>query len=319
MNNEKLAQWYSQMAALLDTGLPLAESLEAANGPSLKDRMQMATQIHDGSDVYAVLRDAPAWLPKRDRPMLGAAAQTGRLPAMFRQLSGYREQLAKNIRRVITLLAYPLFVLHMGIMTGAIASQIQFDGGGFRFDVGQFLGDTIPPLVLLWAILITLFTLYRMESSWLQRLGWYLPGFRGWLRHRDLAEFARVLGAFLETGIDVPKAWAAAGLMVTDKRLQLASLAMQERINDGLRPGAYLEAHPVFPSEFRSLYQTGERTGSLDENLAKLAVLYGERASAAMTRTLTLYPTVLLIAVFVIILVTIFSVFSGYLEIFREM
>lgn len=317
LSHKKLASWYLQLAQSLESGVPLAGALESCAGAPPTGRRLMANHLEAGLSVDEMLKQAPGWLPKKDRYFWSAAAHSGRLPQTLRTLSDRHERLGAAKLKLALGALYPVGMLTLAGVLMPIMWQIDFEKGlnnigeifthGYFMDVAMIEGP-------LWGTIIALLVLAKLNSPLLPMLAKLLPGFRGHAIKQALADFSYALAAFLEAGTPIGKSWAGAGLVANTPALRRAGNEMRKRIEDGASPSEHLTKHRCFPEDFRSLYTTGERTGQLEKNLVVLGRQYQEEANRAMTFASILYPALMFGAVAILLVINIFRFYSSYLS-----
>ena len=268
----------------------------------------MSRALVDGRSFDEVLRNAPRWLPEEDRFLLSSFAQSGRLAEGLSLLAQKHALKAQQVREAWSAVPYPLAVMHFAILVLPLRHIILGGVETYLFKVGMFL---LP----LWAVIGVLTWAAAKRHRWLTLVTGVMPWLRGYRRNLAVADLAFSLESFLVAGEPVDLAWAGAGRASGSHRLGRAARLVAEAARRGEPPGNLLPGQKVFPEEFVSLYQVGERTGSLDQNLRHLAVLYRERAAEKLKAASFWYPKFLfaLIAIGVA-----YAVISFYADYFRQ-
>jgi type II secretory pathway component PulF len=262
---------------------------------------------------------APRPLPAADCPLIAQAARTGRLPEVFQALAQKHEAAAKLAGKVVALLAYPLFVLHMSAIVLPILEHASFTDAGLVFDAQGYTITVLGSLGLLWLILGTLIAAYKCRSPALYALGKRLPLLKKALKLQALSDACHSVGTALHAGAVIDQAWAQVARHNTDAQMRLIAARLQATCVAGSSPTPIIQQEKFFPAEFKSLYQTGERTGGLDQAMLKLAAVFGERARSQMTVALMAYPSALMLIVVVLVLVSVVRLYAGYLDLLESL
>lgn len=313
LSHKKLQSWYLQMAQSLESGLTIPQSLRASGDAPSLDLETMAQRIESGESIDDLMRDPPKWFPKADRYFISAASTTGRLPQTFKSLSERHATIGANIQKAILGLLYPVAVLNFCILIMPVMRMVNFETG-FQADLGGYLGMVIPLMVILWGTIIAVGVLVKYESPIITLIMRAMPIISGYYQFKVLANFAYSLGTFLEAGVGITRSWSGAGLVAGDARLQKVVADMKQLIEQGEPPGEHLSKYSIFPSDFRALYLTGERTGQLDANLIKIGKSYQQKANHRMTFAAIIYPSFLFLCVAGVIVYQVLSMYAGYLE-----
>ncbi|QYY36121.1 type II secretion system F family protein [Ruficoccus sp. ZRK36] len=317
LSHKKLSTWYLQLAQLMEAGIGLPTALESTSGPPAHDRQRMAAALHTGQDIEQMLSKAPDWLPTADRQFLGAAALTGRFPQTLAGLAERHRRIASTQQKCLLACAYPLGILHLGVLAHAILSQINKQGG-FVFNLPHFLINLLLPLGILWALFFLAAFLVKTGSPIITFLMGLLPGLRGYSRSQRIADLSFALKSFVEAGLPIGESWARAGAITGDARLNRAAQNICEAIRRSEQPSRHLASSGCFPADFISLYTSGEQSGQLDTTLGAIGRRYQDKANMGLNVAMILYPTLLFAIVAVLVVIQIFSFYAGYFSRYDE-
>lgn len=114
------------------------------------------------------------------------------------------------------------------------------------------------------------------------------------IRSGDLAEFTRALAALLPAGLPLARALGVAR-DIAPASLRTALADVQTRVERGSTFADALATHPhAFPASYVGLVRAGERAGSLDASIARLAdAIESQQEFRAKLLTAAIYPTLL--------------------------
>jgi len=317
ISHKKLSNWYHQLSGQLDAGIPLGEAIHASGGPGAKHRKALADAIASGKALRSVLDEAPPWLPRADRVFILAGAESGTLPATLARLGERHDRIHANRRKVVFGLLYPLAVFHVAALILPVVSMIDFESG-FEWDQTRHALATAALLGPLWSLIGLVVLMAKIESPLLPALLRGIPILRTYARTQALADLAHMLGALVKVGVSVPEAWRTTARIQSDPRIRRAVEAMEPIFQAGGDPAAELPKYRCFPADFTAFYQSGARTGKLDETLATAAARQQERADRAMTTAAIVYPALVLVLVAAFLIVNIFAIYARYLKSFES-
>ena len=278
----------------------------------------MATVIEQGGSVDESLRVARPSLPEADTLFLSAAAETGRLPRILQTLAVHHEQLRAVKLRIVLACAYPVAVLHLGLLLLPLRQMISGENG-FVWDSAVYLHGLAWTLLPLWASVGLITAIAKQRPEWLRRLGRTAPLAKGDLHAQALADFSQALANFLEAGLAIERAWPVAGLLSRSPDLNEVAQEIATAIRRGEPPGPKLRGYACFPNDFAARYEIGEATGHLEDNLFRLAHDYQEKADRKLKSAAVIYPTGLLVIVGGLAIFQVVSFYAGYLKVFSEM
>ena len=247
LGHRKLALWYDQLAQQLEAGLPLADALRLSggNGAPATTLNAMRLAIEHGGTVDDALRCAGSWLPFTDRLALTAAASAGRMPRTLHTLATRHAQIGAAKLRIVLACAYPLGILHFGLLLLPVARIIDWEQG-LPLERGGLCAwdraDDSPALDRRPRIWI----LAHLSPALLGAASRFVPAIRNYVRSQELADFSFALGNLLEAGIPIGQAWAAVGAITSSPELKAAAVSVETMIARGEAPGKKLARGPAF-------------------------------------------------------------------------
>jgi type II secretory pathway component PulF len=315
LGHRKLAAWYQQLAQQLEAGLPLTAALRISQGTGAPASAleRMAATIEAGGSVADALRSAGSWLPYADILALTAAVEAGRMPRTLHTLSQRHAQIGAARLRMVLACVYPLGILHFALLLLPVVRMIDWEKG-FHWSASAYVRGVAVSILPLWGAGLVIWFLARRGSPILANVTSLLPVLRGYTRAQELADFSFSLGNFLEAGVPIAQAWAAAGLITRSPKLKTAAERVNATIARGEAPGPKLDASTCFPADFVALYRTGESTGQLDVNLLQLAAQKQDAANRALSLATVVYPMLMFLCVAAGVVYFVITIYSGYLK-----
>jgi len=309
---------FRQFATLINAGVPIVQSIDVLieQTQSVALRETLASVRRDvEAGVY--LSDALARHPKVFSPLIynlvKAGEEGGVLDEILVRLAGYLEEMESIKERIKAAMRYPLFVL---FMAGGLAIALLFfilprmeelfvEGFGaelpaftrFILDLSRLLREQfyIIPIVIVGVYLIyRLIKRTEKGALWLDSLKLKIPVF-GKLIHRiTLSRFTRTLATLSNSGVPILDALELTGKVAGNKIVEKATQESREALREGETIAAPLGRYPVFPPLTVSMISVGEKTGSLDEMLNKVADLYEDEVKRMVDSFTSLIEPVLI-------------------------
>lgn len=307
MSRASAATFHEQLRTLLDAGMPIARSVElageAAGGVHRERAKAWATGCSAGLPLAQQMRASRE--SELDVALMEAGELSGRVGEMCLEIAAQHRHVIALRSMAIGRLVYPLFLIHAALIVAALPSVIMRGGSPWLLLAGP-LG--------LW----TLISLACLIVTLLGREGWshlaLLPGARFLSWPWISANACLTLRAGLTAGMLAPRALElaaeACGNRVVARRLTTSATAvMQGRLPDvtsALRNAG-------LPTEVIRLTEVGERSGALDTELGRAAVLMRESFRlrsewAARIACGTVYGLAMLLAA-----LTVIMFYAGYL------
>lgn len=270
----ELAMLYRQFAALLDAGVPIAQSLgtladQARSGKLRHILRECQTAVASGYPLSAVLKNYPTVFTPLQYEMIRAGEMSGGMDLMCRRMADYLEReidLRRRLKRetlpqkfTLGVAALVILVLAfvfggMGMLLFALGLEAFLVGGAFAvWCLGRFLYQ-IPDIAAFW-----------------DGFKLYLPGIGDVGRRYATARFARSLGTLFSGGVLLANAVEisarACGNGAIAKRLlaNVSALTYGGGLSEMLARSGLLSPLAV------QMARTGEQTGSLDTMMDKVA------------------------------------------------
>lgn len=312
------ADFYFQLASLLTAGVPVIQALEMARGSaarSIRKHVVLVLQkLQTGSNLAESLRSTGDWLPQFDIAVIAAGEASGRLDATLKMLGAFYQERAVLLRRIISDMAYPIFILHMAafIFPASLLSKMFWSGG-----LEAFILQKIAVLVPLYAIVFLWILALQSNRGefWrglMERLLNAIPVVSGARRALALARFSAGLEALLSAGVPVIQAWEIAGHASGSNEIKRAVNWAVPKLEVGMTPSEALRQLPVFPELFRNLYSSGEMSGQLDSTLERLYRHYQEIATLKFQNLGQWTPRIVFLIVAIAIGFQIIGFYSSY-------
>lgn len=310
------AAFYQQLSQLTAAGIPLIGALElqerSAPEPALRPALARVRLVLESGGTFAdALQACPSAFPEFDLALLDAGERSGRLPACFQLLSAHYEQSARLLRQMLSGLLYPVFLFHLAVIIGPLPTL--FRTGNLLVYGLTVLAWLVPAYVVAAAASwLTAGTKGAALAGPVESLLHRVPLLGAARRNLALARLAAALEALLSAGVPILQAWPLAAKASSSPALQSAVAAWQPRLESGTTPAEALRATRVFPDLFAGLYDTGERTGTLDDTLRRLTVLHQEEGSRQMKALADWTPKIIYLGVAAFVAWQVIRFWTGY-------
>ena len=326
-----------QLATLISSGLPLVESLGGVIDQSEDSKLrkiftQVRERVLEGNSLAQAMSAHPGVFSHIHVNMVRAGETGGALDIILRRLADFSEKRLKLKKRIESAMTYPIFLLLISsiilifLMTFVMPKVV-----GIFKGMKLALPWSTQVLILIshywWllavgavglAVLIAALVKTEIGGRAWDRIKMGFPLLGRLHRKAVIARFTRTLSILLKSGIPLVDA------------LEIARPSMGNRIlEDGIREAARLVgegsdfATPLrqkggFPPLVVQLVRAGEKSGELEEMLAKAAEVYEDDVEATIASlTSIIEPVVILFMGVVVgfivmaILLPIFEMTSG--------
>lgn len=326
-----------QLASLIKSKVSLLDAIgilmKQTENKHMKDLLSSTyKELKDGKMFSDTLRVYPKFFSPLYVNMIRAGEMGGILEESLTRLASFREEEEEMKATVTSALAYPIFIVVVGIATiGILVSfavprlVVLFEESGQPLPfVTQILVSTAEILKRYWYIMLILLTggfvlfrrrgLSKKEKITLDRIKLKLPLFGNLIKKEGLARFSRSFGVLLGSGIPVLQAIGISILTLNNEMFKTALKNVEKSIVDGGSLAEGIESTHYFPPFMVNMIAVGEKGGHLEQVLLEIAHSY-EREVRKITKIVTslLEPAIIL----VMGLVVGFIVFAMLLPIFE--
>lgn len=314
LRDEDKAVFFSQLALMLDSGLPLLKALAVLSERLPQKTARLCTAMQQdlqsgGSFAQSLKNRQEAWGSLA--PAAAAAGEEGGiLCEMLEELAQYYKLQAQMKRYIKNISLYPLF-----LFTASMATAILFIVQVLPLfkDLYTSVNAAVPPyLSVLFAVqgfaaanlplvLLLLFALCAAAVRYRQRLialAFAVPFLRTQKELYLEIRFIKVLSLLLHGGIPLPQAAEIAGEALGDAFLRRMADNFAGDVLRGENPAeAAQKAKPLFGSLSVEFVSVGSETGRLPEMLARAAELLQYRFDSTLKNAkVVLEPLLLMLA-----------------------
>lgn len=327
-----------QLSTIVNAGLPLlqgldilAEQTEDANfATTMRD---IGSAVEGGDSFSEALKRHPRVFTDLYVSMIRAGEASGNLDNVLLQLADYMESMEELKRRIRSAMTYPVvaFAMILLIATGLIVWVVpQFAEIFKSFDKAlpaptQLLIN-ISEVLRSWKILIVIaagigavigFRAYRETANGrLQTDAMFLkmPVFGKLLRKVAISRFARTLSTLTRSGVSI-----LAALEIVERTAGNEVFArVVRKASDSVRGGETL-AEPLarsqeFPAMVTRMIGVGEKTGALEQMLAKISDFYDSEVKAAVDGLTSLIEPILILMMGVVVGGIVIALFMPILQ-----
>lgn len=336
LGTAQLATLTRQLSALIGSGLPIDEALDAlAEGAEPRARARLVAlraRVMEGASLAEAMAQSPGTFPVLYRASLAAGEASGRLDTVLARLADYTESRQALRAKVILALAYPLLLTAValavvaGLMIWVVPQVIAvFEQAHQALPwptrVLIALSDAVErwgawlllPLLLLGAGAALAARMPSLRAGMQRRL-LRLPVLGPLLRAADMARFARTLALLVSSAVPLLQALQIAAQVVGNVALREAVERVAARVREGQSLALALRESGQFPPVMLRLIASGEKSGRLDSMLFDAAAQQERELDTALgVATAVLGPGVILLVgalVLFIVLAILLPIFS---------
>ncbi len=326
-----MATVYTQMAALLRSGVPLLRSLSVLRDQtSNKNLKSILSEVHhkveDGMSMADAMQRFPKAFSEMAINMVRAGQEGGFLEDALERVASFTELQEELKGRTLSAIAYPVILGTVGtlVVTGLIVFfvpkfAVMFDKLRERGEL-PWVTDALLNfssfcrqwgwLVLVAAAVAGIFVYLRLQTEegrlTSDRLKLKMPIGGRIFQAFAVARFCRVLGTLLHNGVPILKALEISRDASGNRVISQAVAAAAQNISSGQTLAQPLAASGHFPKMVVEMIAVAEESNSLDKVLVDMADGLERRTSRELDLLVKLLePLMLVILAFVVLVVVI--------------
>ena len=343
-NASDVADFYHQLALLIKARLPLPDSLRQLGRHFPKRDFQKAIlEIGEsaarGDKFSDVMRHYPEFFDSFHIQLISAGEASGTLPEVLFAVARFARFGQLLTSRVRSILAYPLFTIHMSLIVFTFLSVVIIPEMANMFEeilgrdelpwlterivgmssfVTRYAGVVVPVYVSFLIFSIWLFTPFMAAHRMLLTIINVMPGSCRVIQSLDSARLCTMWSTFLRQNMTVPAAMKTSAQLVERPALSHALLRTAENVESGKSLVEMLSHERAIDNLIVLTFKhTPEQ--ELPNELARLGELYEHRVTLA-ARAATIFWTIgslILMSLFVGCVVL--SLFLPLIELIKRM
>ncbi|MEZ6143532.1 MAG: type II secretion system F family protein [Zavarzinella sp.] len=291
-----VAAFYSQLADLIHSGVPLLKSLDVLTRQSTKQQLSFAIRevraaVADGTTLADAMNGFPGVFDDLAVSMIRAGQEGGFLEDVLRRISQFYENQEDLRSKVAGSLAYPIILAVIGSIILVVLivffvprfeevfEKLRQKGGlptitTFVLGVSRFM-------VSYWYIVLgmglaTVFGFYRWKTSPTGSMMWdriklSLPLAGPLVRSLALGRFTRILGTLLANGIPIVRSLQISKDSSGNKVLAAAIEEAAENVTAGEKLAGPFRKSKYIPRDIVEMIAVAEESNNLEKVLVDIA------------------------------------------------
>jgi general secretion pathway protein F len=333
----EIASFTRQIATLIKSGIPLAESLGALVEQQTNQRFktqlaEVRTAVNEGISFGDALAKHPRQFDELFVSMVRAGELAGNLDEVLTRLADFLESTQKLKSKVQSAMIYPAVMVLIGaaiiaVLVIKVIPEITktFTQQGktlplntrFLIAVSNFIGGN-------W-LLITIglsagsAAFVKWKASVAGKQVWHrfvlkLPAIGPLVRTVNVARFARTLGTMLQSGVPMLRALDAAKQVMGNVLLQAVVEDAKKAVTEGESLAATLKKSGQFPPTMIHMTAVGEKAGQLEQMLERVATTYEAEIDTKLSRFIALLEPLMLLGMGIAVAFIVISILQPIMD-----
>ncbi len=293
VSQKQRADLFFRLATLLESSIPLVDVLDiiaSQTKGSLKNRLfDIKDKVNGGMKFSAALRCHPKIFGLIYLNMIEIAEKTGQLHKVMFTISGYEENKGALRNKLLAAVAYPAFILSLGI--GVVSFLLMYIVPKMQH-IFMSLHKNLPTVTkiliavgtfmrnnFLDAFIFTIFAfvILRMAYKRIEKFRNVIERFMlGIFLYRKMliTRFSSVLAFQLKAGIPLVDAVRSSFTVVNNHLFHKQMEQTAQNIENGTAIDRAFDATGLFDRMFIASINTGQRSGKLSEFVGRMADYY---------------------------------------------
>lgn len=332
-----LALLTRQLATLAQAALPIEEALRATAAQSSSAKIKsmllaVRARVMEGHSLAAALREYPSAFPELYRATVAAGEHAGHLGLVLDQLADYTDQRQQSRQKIQLALLYPVILLVASLaIVSLLLGYVVPDVVKVFVNTGQELPAltrgliAASNLVKSWGWLIVLVLVAGVlglraalrDTAFRRRwdaLLLRLPLVGRLSRATNTARFASTLAILTRSGVPLVEALSIAAAVIANLRIRERVVEAAQKVREGTSLTRALEATGEFPPMMLHMIASGEKSGELDQMLARTARNQENDLAAQIALLVGLFEPFMLVFMGAVVLVIVLAILMPILS-----
>ena len=318
VGSKDLAIFTRQFATMVNSGLPLVQSLEILSSQCENPRLQeiqrdITADVEAGATLADAMSKQRAAFDELFTNMVEAGEMGGVLDEILLRLAEYLEKADALKRKVKSAMTYPTVVF--GVAGATTIFMLLFIIPSFA-NVFEQVGGQLPTptrivmgasngirdfwwlfLMIIGGGLFLFKRWYKTEEGRyrIDQLMLRIPVLGAVLRKSAIARFSRTLGTLIASGVPILTALEITSRTAGNRVIEREIIATRGSIREGETIAAPLRTSSAFPPMVVQMISVGEETGALDSMLEKIANFYDEEVNSAVESLTSIIEPVMIV------------------------
>lgn len=327
----ELALLTRQMATLIESALPIEEALLAVAEQCEKPRhknmmMAVRSKVVEGHGFAEALSEFPYVFDNLFRAMVAAGEKSGHLDTVLNRLADYTENRERTRNQIIQALVYPLImmVVAVGVVIMLLVKVVPTIVGQFD-QMGQDLPTITNILIAISdgvqnygvyaaiALAVIIFLIARLLAIPRMRMKYHkkllrMPFVGRLTRSTNTARFARTLSILTASAVPLLESMRIAGNVLENLHLKEAVKEAASKVKEGSSLRNALEKTKMFPPMMMHMIASGERSGELQQMLARAADNQDREFESTVSISLKIFEPVLIVSMAGVVLFIVLAI-----------
>jgi type II secretory pathway component PulF len=324
MKKQALVNFYRQLAALYESGVPLLKGLEGLGGEFggeiARAAQALKAQLANGQTLGEGMLALGTMFPKADSYMVQAGEKSGTIDRVLILMADQHETFHQLRNQLMVRLIYPIILIHVAVLVMAV---LKFAQEGMSIWAGLQVLITFVVVVYGggFSMNILLFGPGRIHSlrAMFDTLVYPLPVVKPLIQAIARLRFSRAFQVLYLAGVNHVKAVQVAADSCGNVFMKKKFLKALPFLNDSQPFDVAMAATEAFPPTLQGMISTGVQSGRLEEMFDKIGAHCEDSVKTRVQVLSIVVPVVLYLIVAIYIATFVFNFYAGYFRQFETL
>jgi type II secretory pathway component PulF len=307
-----------QLSTMFSAGLTIEKSISNLEKEEKNKRFQrvlrkISDDIKKGFSLSEAMEQHPGVFNSLYVALVKAGEVSGTLHTVLDELSDYLEKIEDTRRKVMSAMAYPIFVLCFLVVVvwgifyfiipqfTEVYSNFGADLPGptlIAIAVSKFITHNLfVSILLILLFLFVLFLVYLTDRGRyiMDEIKLKIPVLGQVINNSIMSKFARTFSILMAAGVPIMDTLELSENVVQNAVIEAAIRKSRVMVKEGYSVAGAFKRTGVFPSTLLQMTATGEETGDMDKLLGKAAEFYEKLVDSVIDRLTSLIEPLLII------------------------
>lgn len=331
MSSLELAVMTRQFATLLESGMPIEQSLTGLVEQSDQHRIKsiltgVRAAVVEGGSLAEGMRQFPRAFPELYTASVAAGEQTGHLESVLERLADYTEARQGLQQRISTALVYPIILtlvsisIVVGLMAYVVPKVVKvFDDTGqtlptltrVMIKISDFIvnyGYLLAIVLLLIGFAMSVVLRYPGPKLTYHRFILAFPMTRRLSTSLNTSRMARTLSILIGSGVPLISAIRSSSEVVSNLVMRKGLEVTAEEVQQGASLSRSLARSKLFPPLLTQMVASGESSGRLDSMLEKSATSLEREAESRISVVVSLFEPMMILIMGAVVLIIVMAI-----------
>lgn len=324
VKREQFIMFLRQFSTLMRAGVTIVDAVhilsqQVESKPLQKVLVQVDDELRKGNSLSSALAEHPKIFEPLTVNLIHAGELSGNIDESLDRLATYYEKAYQTRQKVISAMTYPAVVgvLAIGVVIFLLSSIVPMfvdmfaSFGGelpfitlFVMSASEFVQQYWYLLVLIVLIAGVIFWLLRRDPNGRYLLDTVLlrmPIFGKIFKKSALARMTRTLSSLFSSSVPILQALTMVERVVGNEVIAKVVIEARDSLQRGGSLTEPMKNHWAFPPLIAHMISIGEKTGSLDHMLSKVAEFYEKEVEAETDRLKALIEPMMIVFLAVLV------------------